>query len=70
MKDKIYLCSQKEFNAARKLEVLPTSHPFNNLHGHTFRAGLRLQLEDSNSFSLENLKENLFFQEFLLSHIQ
>jgi|TARA_B110000263_G_scaffold209386_1_gene191409 6-pyruvoyltetrahydropterin/6-carboxytetrahydropterin synthase len=59
VKDKIYLCSQKEFNAARQLEVLPTSHPFNNLHGHTFRAGLRLQLEDSNSFSLENLKENL-----------
>ena len=59
MKNKLFLYGQKEFNAARQLKILPEDHPSNNLHGHTFKGGVRLELEDGSSLSLADIKEDL-----------
>ncbi len=59
MKNKIFLYGQKEFNAARQLKILPENHPSNGLHGHTFKGGVKLKLEDGSHFSLSDLKEEL-----------
>jgi 6-pyruvoyltetrahydropterin/6-carboxytetrahydropterin synthase len=59
MKNKIFLYGQKEFNAARQLKILPENHPSNGLHGHTFKGGVKLKLEDVSHFALSDLKEQL-----------
>jgi 6-pyruvoyltetrahydropterin/6-carboxytetrahydropterin synthase len=59
VKNKLFLYGQKEFNAARQLKILPGDHPSNNLHGHTFKGGVRLKLEDGSNLSLTGIKEDL-----------
>jgi 6-pyruvoyltetrahydropterin/6-carboxytetrahydropterin synthase len=57
--NKIYLYGEKEFNAARKLKIIPGDHPSNRLHGHTFTGGIKIKLEDNSNYSLSSLKEEL-----------
>ena len=57
--NKIYLYGEKEFNAARKLKIIPEDHPSNRLHGHTFTGGVKIELEDKSHYSLASLKEEL-----------
>jgi len=59
MKNKLFLYGQKEFNAARQLKILPENHPSNNLHGHTFKGGVRLELIEGSNLSLADIKEDL-----------
>ena len=59
MKNKLFLYGQKEFNAARQLKILPENHPSNNLNGHTFKGGVRLELIEGSNLSLADIKEDL-----------
>jgi len=46
MPDSLYIVSACAFEAARKVDILPSTHPSAKLHGHSFLAKVRTQISD------------------------
>ena len=46
MHERVYACALANFHAARKVGILPDTHPASKLHGHNFTARTRVLLDD------------------------
>jgi 6-pyruvoyltetrahydropterin/6-carboxytetrahydropterin synthase len=50
MNERYYYVATAQFEAARRVEILPVRHPSRRLHGHSFLARARAEITDGSAF--------------------
>jgi 6-pyruvoyltetrahydropterin/6-carboxytetrahydropterin synthase len=62
MNDKLYYIATSSFESACHIPILADTHPASKMHGHSYKASLRVPVED--------IQQELEPEDFLLKHLQ
>ena len=56
MKERVFVTASADFEAACQIGIFPESHRARALHGHSYKASIRLAIDDSENDNFDQLE--------------